>query len=326
VTGPLPFAGAGAGRIRDNVAEDSTPADLVFVAGLIEIDGTITLGPIRHVRAHPAATTATETPYRVVLEAGNGRELASARITTDLGGQPMHPVPFVVSLERVEGVARVVVKRGDEPLHATAVPPREPRVEIAELVLSEDRLLLRWQAKNPEGRALEYWVRFSADRGQEWQPLAVGLTAPEFESPTRRLAGGSACVLQVAAHDGYHSVYAETTPFELPFQPPIATILRPQDGEHVPSSRDVFLRGEGFSPQEGSLPREALCWASDRDGELGHGQRLFVDALSPGRHRVRLTVTDDRGVEDRAEIEIGVPAEEPSAQDVSPATKPCSHL
>jgi hypothetical protein len=137
-------------------------------------------------------------------------------------------------------------------------------------------------------------VRYSADGGETWQPVATGITQNEYEVPIEELAGGDRCLLQISAHDGWHSVYRVIGPFRVRERPPQTVILQPEMGQSLRSGGKVLLVGNGFAPGEGSLTQEALRWRSDRDGDLGAGKRLFAD-LSQGRHEIILTATDSAG-------------------------------
>jgi len=85
---------------------------------------------------------------------------------------------------------------------------------------------------------------------------------------------------------------------------PSARITFPASGSiQVPSG--TVLVGSGTDPQDGVLSGTSLTWISSIDGELGHGSRIEVP-LTPGEHTITLLATDGSGMEDRAEIALGV--------------------
>lgn len=306
---PPPVAGAGAGFIQTDAAENGEPSDHLYVLGAISAEHRVELHAVRRVRGHPTPFAPYETPYRVLIEAADGRTLASAAITCGLSAKgELSQLPFAVSLPASDDATRIVVERDGEPIHSVDAPPNAPELEITDFSLNNDVLRVRWRSRHADDRELTYWVRFSADGGETWRALTVDPDDGEYEAPLAHLSGGGACVIEVAAHDGFHSVYRATDPFELPLQPPVARIVEPRPESELESGRDVLLSGSGSSPQDGALPNESLGWSSDRDGELGFGRRLVVDELSQGRHRLRVAATDARGEQSVAEVEIDVPA------------------
>jgi len=57
----------------------------------------------------------------------------------------------------------------------------------------------------------------------------------------------------------------------------------------------VFLRATGYDAEDGPLGPGAYTWRSDRDGALGSGDEIVVDALSQGWHSITLTARDSDG-------------------------------
>lgn len=101
---------------------------------------------------------------------------------------------------------------------------------------------------------------------------------------------------------------------------PTANITAPLDGATFVAGSRVTFRGAGSDPEQGTLPESAFSWSSDLDGELGSGRSVVRDDLSPGDHRVTLTVADDGGNEDTDAISVSVePNDPPSATIGSPS-------
>ena len=320
VLGPAGIGGQGSPEGNAVVDQDPVFGDYLHLTGMLGPDG-VTLDPIHRVEGYPAAGGASVTAYRVSLLDDDGNELAADDVTVthhhgphggcDHEDEP-HAEPFYLSLPYRQGIRRVTVRRHGEEVLSRNVPQAEPTLEITQQPAgghAGELVRLAWRAGHPEGRPLSYWVRYSIDDGETWQPLAIDLTEPAFEVALAPLGGGERCRLQIAAHDGFNSVYRQTDAFAVPLRAPEATILAPSDGTIVEAGRRVLLRGEGHSPQEGSLPHESVRWSSDRDGELGTGKRFYAK-LSPGRHLVTLTVTDARGVPASAGVTVIIPTSE----------------
>jgi hypothetical protein len=80
----------------------------------------------------------------------------------------------------------------------------------------------------------------------------------------------------------------------------------PTDGGQLAPDRPATLAGYAYDPEDGPLADEALRWESDRQGALGSGRHLLVEALSPGTHQITLTATDSDGMTAQATIHVFV--------------------
>jgi hypothetical protein len=102
---------------------------------------------------------------------------------------------------------------------------------------------------------------------------------------------------------------------------PLVTILAPTPNEVIAPGIETKFIGAAYDVQNGMLPPSSLTWVSDRDGLLGHGQRLSVSKLSRGRHTITLLVTDKTGnaASARVSFVVGrerlVPTEVPIKRD-----------
>lgn len=98
-------------------------------------------------------------------------------------------------------------------------------------------------------------------------------------------------------------------------QPPVATIVGPEDGATGYAGAAVTLVGEGSDPEDGALPDAALAWSSNVDGPLGTGA-MATPTLSPGTHTISLAVRDAVGAADTARITIQI-VQAPSNASIS---------
>lgn len=80
-----------------------------------------------------------------------------------------------------------------------------------------------------------------------------------------------------------------------PNEAPSASIDAPSDGAAFSESESVTFEGSASDPEDGNLSGEALAWSSDVDGDLGTGETLTVQDLSPAVHTVTLVATDSDG-------------------------------
>ena len=96
---------------------------------------------------------------------------------------------------------------------------------------------------------------------------------------------------------------SEDVLFLINSEPPEANILYPKTNNFI-SIYEIRFKGEGTDPEDGALPDSVLVWYSDIDGEIGRGEELVLDILTPGNHTITLEVTDLDKKKDTASIEV----------------------
>lgn len=119
--------------------------------------------------------------------------------------------------------------------------------------------------------------------GGQWMPL--GSFSFETAATVRILALGSpstcADAIRLTLPDGGGGSL-----------PPTATILSIEPNP-VLEGEKVTFEGAGEDPDGGTISE--YRWVSDLDGDIGNRASFFTRDLTPGIHRISLTVTDDEG-------------------------------
>lgn len=111
---------------------------------------------------------------------------------------------------------------------------------------------------------------------------------------TYELEAGSTCSVMLKSEARYKATCADA----------VKLVFR---GETLPEARissiapnpadlgeEVYLEGHGTSPTGRSII--SYSWTSDRDGEIGSSDLLYVSSLSEGKHQINFSVQDDEGV------------------------------
>ncbi len=83
--------------------------------------------------------------------------------------------------------------------------------------------------------------------------------------------------------------------------PPTASINSPEDGSVFTNGSSITLSGSG-ADSDGSIV--AYRWVSDKDGDLSTNSSFSISSLSLGLHSIILTVTDDKGAQGSAQVNI----------------------
>jgi hypothetical protein len=178
------------------------------------------------------------------------------------------------------------------------------RGRLVHQILRSDRspeLRLRWEpAGHVEGKQRVAWdvqaqgntecfLRYSANGGRTWQRLGLRTKEQQAVVNFDELPGGDRCIVEVVATDGLNTVAVQSPPFAVRPKGCLAIIVGPIDGSRVVLGDSVPFVGQGFWLEGSRVERQQLRWTSSIDGELGTGDTVRVERLSPGQHRITLT-------------------------------------
>lgn len=214
-------------------------------------------------------------------------------------------VPTIAS----SGLSRVIVRRGEQVLGETTAGATPPSVRITApeqgVEQTADTVRIAWEATDPDGDALASSVYYTPD-GVSWRALAQGATGSEVIVERNQLAGSDSGRLFVVTSDGLNSRYAEQDQIHIADNAPTLQLLSPTGGEAFSGVQAIFLDAEAFDREDGRL--EAISWTSDRDGPLGSGEQVVLEAtdLAEGTHTLTATVADSAGLTASQSVEITV--------------------
>jgi hypothetical protein len=173
-------------------------------------------------------------------------------------------------------------------------PDRGPEIENLAVKREQGRIQLTWQAHHPEGKEIQYVVRFSKDGGNTFNRLSKRLNQPQYEIAENQIPGGKGWIFQVAATDGVNTTTVDSEPLDLPETPPLLEISEPPDGSQVPVGRSVLFHGELIAFLGEDIGIKSVRWTSDRDGTLSDRLIFETDQLSKGTHGITLAVEDSQ--------------------------------
>lgn len=181
------------------------------------VAGQITAGGVAFRPAYPLdAPTYQPAPgdYTLELLDGAGRVVAAYPFAPVAASADRYPPAtgdeyqgFVLSLPPADGVEALRVRHGEAVLGLLQPGPHPPVLSAESVHLEGDAL--RWQASDPDGDALHYAVRVSADGGATWELVAIDLTMPYLALETARWRGADLLV-EVIASDGLHATTLRT--------------------------------------------------------------------------------------------------------------------
>lgn len=326
------FFGVGAyRRMVSGFEDESVSSTMVITAAAvvrnkIRLTGQIDLvtGEALAIQTQPVASMLSETPLMegspLLIEFldDQGQVLSQGNLIFNLpleihpheGALPDQAPPVLFSAIRAvpAGAQTVRLLWQEGVVYSLDATPNAPTVQMIVPVGGEEigpdtELDIQWMAEDLDGDLLHFTVLYSADGGNTFVPLGVGISGTQMHWTPRFATPGDSVQVKVVASDGFNSGEVVSEPFRIAPRPPIVAILSPDDGGEMVESTAVTLRATATAPGEGRVSGNAAYqWISSLDGVLGAG-RLLTARLSPGRHQIELRVThNDLPASDRVSL------------------------
>jgi hypothetical protein len=204
-------------------------AGYLKVAGRILPDGTVELRPFYRASATArlAAHSQGRGSHRLELVGEDGAVLV---------GRSFDPIPLAAhapisrfwigeELPWHPAARKILLRRGGTVLAERAVSPSSPSVTLltpngGERLPPGGDLTITWQASDPDGDALSYWLEYSVDGGQKWQTIYRNLTKTSYTLPLKTLHGNPRVSIRIHATDGVNTTTdVSDAPFEVTGSP-----------------------------------------------------------------------------------------------------------
>lgn len=287
-------------------ADEMTIKPLIHMLGTIQVDGNVEVTSVARIETRYLRGEGRQTGYVAQLLDADGRVIAQDNVygyplegaknkrTGDCPcteNEEPQPLPFKAMLNDVApGACLRIVKHG-KVVWERREPAKAPALSDVNAVLEKDNSLkLTWRLEVQQKELAEVWARWSNDDGRTWHALTVGQKGTSVTIDREQLPSGEVRV-QILAHDGFHTVRAETRAVKLPPKPPAVAILYPGPSARVYAEKQIHLLGSGVSFEGGAIAGDQAAWYID-DKFVANGFDVWVDNPGPGRHELRLQVTE----------------------------------
>jgi len=308
---------AGNGGAGQAAASPGSP--LLLVSG--SISGA-TAGSIDNVvddTAGAAIPAPGASDYSVRLEDASGQTIATYPVTPQLaeGQNDDEFTSYTLAVPRPDNLARVVLLYQEQELAERVASANAPTLTLTTPVggesLDDQPLTITWDASDADGDALTYNVDYSTDDGATWQKLAWGWPETTLEVDSARLPGSAQARIRVAANDGFLTTFAVSEAFAVADHPPVAIILSTNLNRYYVGGQTILLEGAGYDAEDGMV--SDLTWHSDREGVLGTGPTLALNAddLAEGTHLIRLEAKDSTGQSSFGDPTLGIASADSAA-------------
>jgi hypothetical protein len=256
-------------------------------------------------------------PYRIELRNADGNTLSTRSFGPDTYGdaEPGEEGTFHLFVPWVDGTHAVVIQYNGREIGRWESSPSVPSVTLitpngGEQWDASGTFTISWQANDPDGDSLTYSLQYSPDGGQTWLSIVPNTNETKWETDLAYIPGSDRALVRVLAHDGMNtSQDASDATFTVAPKAPLAHIAFPEDGATYPQVRPLIMQAYATDLEDGPISDPtAFVWNSSRDGELGQGTEILSTNLSPGRHKITISVRDSSGAVGRDEITIVIGA------------------
>lgn len=252
--------------------------------------------------------------YSVRLEDASGQTIATYPVMAQVAEGQNHEefTSYAVAVPRPDDLARVVLLHQDQPLAERVASANAPTISLTTVVSGEifdiQPLAITWEAGDADGDELRFNVDYSTDDGVTWRKLTWDWTENTLVVDSADLPGSTQARIRVSANDGFLTTFAESETFTVIDHAPIATILSTDLNRYYVGGQTILLEGIGYDPEDGMV--NDLTWYSDRNGVLGSGPTLALNAddLAEGTHLIRLEAKDSTGQSSFGDPALGIAA------------------
>lgn len=297
-----------AGNSKAGQAAASPSSPILLINGHITDTVAGSIEGVVSDNANAAIPAADASDYSLRLEDANGETIATYPVTPQSVEGQNHEdfIVYTVAVPQPENLARVVLQYKTQPLTERVASPSAPTLTLA--ISDSQSLSITWSASDADGDELRFNVDYSIDNGASWQKLAWDWPETALEIDSSKLPGSTQARIRVSANDGFHTTFAESEAFAVADHPPVAIILSTALNHYYVGGQTILLEGTGYDLEDGMLSSSDLTWYSDRNGMLGTGSTLALDAdnLTEGTHRIRLEATDSTGQSSFGDSTMGI--------------------
>jgi hypothetical protein len=307
----------GSGRgVAAPSAAGNQEASVVVGGGVATPERVTLLGPLYLLpEAEAPAFDVADGPYRAVLLSAAGERLAEVPFgpVETSNEEPGASGTIRLRLPWPAGAAAVAFEYEGREIGRTEASAHAPQVRLispngGETWKASGTRRIRWEAQDADGDPLTAVVQYSLDNGSSWRAVEADVTGNQISVDLAGLAGSPQARVRVTVSDGLLAASdVSEASFSVEGKPPEVYLASPADGAVFPHGWPVLLEGFAFDREDGlDLNAQAARWESSIDGLVGQGEWLLAEGLSPGRHRLAMTVADSSGMAGTAQVHITI--------------------
>jgi hypothetical protein len=154
--------------------------------------------------------------------------------------------------------------------------------------------LLQWSASDDDGDALTYDVLYSANDGQDWRAITLGLESTQVDIDSDELAGSTAGRFRVIANDGFHQGEGVSPAYNVANKAPQITLQNPAAGQSFVFGQQVYFSADVSDLQDGDVAD--IQWRDQTNFVLGSGTEFSQNDLIIGQNVITISATNSAGL------------------------------
>ncbi|MBE0697851.1 MAG: hypothetical protein IH586_13095, partial [Anaerolineaceae bacterium] len=281
---------------------DVQRSPVISIIGVIHSEKEIQITSVMRLEAVPQVVNGNETQYTAEIIGEKGTVAAHSVVYRlqphsagcgcegeDSGQESRYPFVFQAFLPDSQRGEALRIRRGEEGLWERKAPKRAPRISSFKASAQENRLVAEWNFEGSSGEEAEFWLQWSADKGQTWNALTSGLHGEHAEVD---LSGGPTgkALVRVLGSDGFSTAASKPVSVGFPESGAAVSILSPRNGQTFLAGSAMRLWGAAAGADGEPLEVRETRWLLD--GEVvAEGLDVFIAAPRPGQHKLTLQVT-----------------------------------
>jgi len=218
---------------------------------------------------------------------------------------------FIISVVNNPAIKKATVLYNGAELASRTASPNPPAVNIVfpngGEQLTDDPVVIQWNAQDNDDDSLTYTIMFSSDGGSTWEVLNDNWPEQTYEMPLNDLRKTSEGMIKIIASDGFYaSSDTSDAVFWVPNSRPHIWALSPAERSVHFGEKPIFFEAAATDKEDGSLSGNAITWKSSLNGPIGNSHSLTVKAndLRKGTHVITATAKDSEGLSDTTTMRI----------------------
>lgn len=274
------------------------PEHVISIIGVVHAEDRVEVTSVMRVDAVRQVPNGVETPLAAELIGRDGSAVARDTVfRLPLMGNgcgcgceepSTYPYTFQAFLSDTETGSALRIRHGEKDLWRREAPDGKPAISSFSAEVDGEGELRASYETSGTGDQAEYWLQWSADRGETWHGLATRLDAKHAAIADVALPAGKVLV-RLLVGNGFRTVASKPVPVRVPDRPPVASILSPDDRAVLMAGDPMRVWGVVTDRTGEPADIEHAAWLIDGE-EVGAGLDAFIEAPPHGEHRLTLVV------------------------------------
>lgn len=303
-------------------------ADYLVLSGAVSTAGTWSLDSAYQGQTLPPDTEGADRATVARLLDANGRTVAEGQVTlvhphsetvpshesgetTDAGH--IHGWSAAIPVPANTSFAQMIIVQGGRTILTVNASASRPVIDGLTITqLGTNRYRAAWRASDRDGNPLTYQLLYAPD-GQQWTPVAIGLTGSQYDFSTDQLPGGTGGKFRLLVTDGLLGSSFDSSAVSIPKKAPVVAMDAPTS---LMAGRPFSAIATAMDLEDGALGDGSVRWLINGQA-AGTGEELALPGLPAGTYTLTLIGTDADGNQSQATQSLRVTAAQVNPSPIS---------